>query len=271
MSALPSLSSQPIFTLQVECPTHVWIVNAAHELPGYHQIIILPSSNSSGPTIAAYYRMIDSEYNLKTHIFLGAVPFKYLFDDFLKIVMPPFPHPASPLPSPQQHMLLLPINDVEINKVRQTQPNLLHPIFKLPNYVQEEVLPVKICLSTTLRLVAPEDQLREAALQYASPPYQVIGSLGMNSNPDEEILLLKSRRLPPNHDYHYVELIVHPSHVDEDIGFVLSDEARWRTSIRVKAEEWHQWHPELDLVTKLWCEELLYMKQVVHLRKQTED
>lgn len=252
------------FSVQAKCPCDVWVVDTALDLPEHRQIIILPNSSTSQEVIVDFYGKMASKSHLTPYRFTGAVPFHYLSDVFLALCNPCTPHPVTPLPSIQQHTLYLPV-EVYTDDEERKRHNFPHPIFELSGDSQRKPLAAKICLPMTLRLVGKDYDTRGVAWQY--PAYHVVGSLGMNSQ-DEEILLLKSSEISPANCYHYVELIVHPTHVDEEIGFILSPEARWRDRNWEKLEEWHRDDPLLDIHAKNWSEELLYMKQVVYLRNQ---
>lgn len=246
-------------TIDVPCPRRVCIVEADDR-----QIVVLPTSaTTTCEGLLADYYQISPKCQVTAYCCTAAIPFAYLSDLHFKLANPPF-HPVTPHPVTKDVVMFLPVK-VYIDEDERIRRGLPHPVFELPQDIRQHPLNAKICMQISYGLVGASEGAGAVAWEY--PPYSVVGSLGMKDGPDKEILLLKACQVSPDHPYHHVELVVHPTHVDKEVGFILSDEAKWRPEIAEKIVEWERDDPSVDCNMKAWCGELVYMNQMVNVRK----
>lgn len=231
--------------------------------PHEREIIFIPNSNTHPVYLLYCLRRFSPEYSLIHSRNRGKI-----FKEFIPQPFQSYPrdlsfHPFTPYAGVTSSILVLPV--IFRLEIVSLSTHRLYTLFELPSLVRSTALQKRINYDTKIRLRDAADPPVEPIPEY--PDYCVVGSLGLwNDMQDREILLLCALGVAIDDPYRYVRLIVHPTHVSSEVGFVLSLEADWRLAVLDKLEIWRWEEPNEPFEDKLKRMELAYAYGIVSIR-----
>jgi hypothetical protein len=252
-------------TSDVQCPTRYLLIFAPDN-EHQRQVLLLPDEVIDEARLHYHYFTLYVGYQVFRVVQQGSVPYEHLPGPLRNLSHTYKFHPFTPTPRVKNQLYTLPVVFSVPSGCRPMPYPILHPRFELPSYTQRRELPVRICLEMDIQLAKVTVGVER--LIWESMKYKVVGSLGLNGKPSEEILLLKACQTEFNHPYRYVQLVVHPTHVSGDIGLLLSYEGEWLNQVERKARKWQREDASMDFEEQLRREMLVYAQYLRNLREQ---
>lgn len=229
--------------------------------------LVLPNTSQSELYLADWCKETFDHFVLQEFCCtMQTIPAEYLPHPLYEGGRPIPYHDVTPLPEEFRAGILELAVITKTHRVQNACESL--PLFSLPKSLLQKRLSHKICQQT--RLVIDHSATIDQDV-HDLPVYEVVGSLGLFKNSvQRELLLLRTDNFDKEHPFHFVELIVHPTHVSVDVGFLQTLDIRWERKISRTAKFWGFVTRSRDNRKYREMLELLYVRAVISLRKQRQ-